>query len=215
MGRHIIFEGLDGAGKSTAIGITKEWLEEAGRTVWTTDSPSYHPVGTLTKSYFHKALKMFPDDKKRAAFMGCLLSADMLEHDLEIRKKLEEEEGDDLFVLQSRTWMSTYCYQAKSKGMQMFLLDEIRPQLCVPNAVVFVYADVNVCMERIQSRDKKIVDMYETKGMLQQVLDHWNFLGKYMNGIHVLSIDTTHITTEETLSKIQDFLSRWGLVHGD
>jgi len=215
MGRHIIFEGPDGSGKSTAIAATQDWLEETGRKVWVTNSPSYYPVGAIARSYFTKAETLFPDDETRAAFIGALFSADMLEHDVEIRRKLTEEEGDDIFVLQSRSWISTYCYQAKCKGIQRFLLDEVRPRVHAPDAVIFLSADLDLCMERVRSRDKAIVDMFEKKATLQQVMDQWNFLGKYLTNTHVLSCDTTEATPEETLGRIQDFFSGWGLVHGD
>ena len=215
MGRHIIFEGPDGSGKSTAIQMTKEWLEETGRKVWVSDTPSYYPVGALNRSYFPKAEKLFPNPETRALFLGCLFSADILEQDLEIRRKVEEEDGDDIFVLQDRSWISTYCYQAKSRGLQTFILNEIRPKLHTPDAIVFLQADLDVCLKRVQDRDKKNMDLFERKSVLQQVLDQWRFLGKYLTATHVVDCDTTTETPEEVLARMQDFFSGWGLVHGE
>ena len=215
MGRHIIFEGLDGAGKSTQISLTKEWLEESGRTVWDTRTPSYHPVGTLTRGYFDKAESLFPDERVRNTFMGSLIAADMLEHDLEVREKLAEEEGDDLFVLHGRTWISTYCYHALAHGVQSLLLMEVAPNLTKPHGIIFLHAEIDVCLERIRNREQAVVDLYERKTVLERVMKNWALLKKYLTDYQVLDLDTTLLSQEEVFDHVKRFMNRWGMVHGD
>lgn len=224
MTRRIIIEGLDGAGKDTALDGLQEYLEETGRTVLRTKTPSFNPVGDLlSKHYFGKAREMFPDNERCAMFMGALFAADMLEHDREVRQFIKDD-GDRSWVLQSRTWISTWSYQAPSPTVQEMLEDGVAPLLLPPDLLVFMYADVDTCMERIGGREKAVVDMYEHRSNLEMVLAQMKGFfedmvdrggGSPWAGVKVLQIDTTNLSVAKTFTKIWDFLYQEHLLDAD
>jgi thymidylate kinase len=216
MSRHIVFEGLDGSGKDTAIGMAKEWLEETGRTAWTTRTPSYLPVGQALQGYFKRGETLFPDPTDRAAFFGSLFAADMLEHDLEVRAQLAVGgRGDRFCVLQSRSWMSTYSYQYECAGVRALLKDVVVPRIHQPDVVVYMHADIDVCLQRVRQRDRMVVDMYEKGSVLKTVHSAMMSLinsDELPYPVHI--IDTSTVPPEAVLEEVQTFLAEKSIVYG-
>lgn len=52
---YIVFEGIDGAGKSTQINLLKDWLEQNGFDVETVVEPTDSEVGKLIRKNTAKA----------------------------------------------------------------------------------------------------------------------------------------------------------------
>lgn len=232
MARYIVFEGLDGAGKDTTMSLVQEWLEETGRTVHLTRTPSTGPVGQVIRGFYPVARDLFPEESAMAAFFGPMMMADMLHHDLEIREQLgtEKPKGDGHWILQSRNWISTWCYQGACRGVRDFLARELIPRTVQPHLVVKLEAEVGTCLERIRSRKQAIVDAFEHRAMLERVRDAWPKIthpsrspvydeevrvAGMREGIPLLRIDTTKVEDpRDNLRKVQDLLGRMFLIHG-
>jgi len=201
----------------------QEFLEETGRSVLRTKTPSFNPIGNLlTSHYFAKAREMFPDNERCAMFMGALFAADMIEHDREVREFLKED-GDRSWVLQSRTWISTWSYQSECMTVQHMLDDAVAPLLLPPDALIFMYADIDVCLERIGGREKAVVDLYEHREGLTRVFQQMKPLIDELEAgdfppstgwadVKVLQVDTTKIDAGQTFQQIWEFLNRERLI---
>jgi dTMP kinase len=225
MARHIVFEGLDGGGKDTTIALVQEWLEDTGRTVFRTRQPTDHPVGQTCRGFFDTAREIWPLDSDRAAFFGLMMMADMLHHDhVEIKHELAlHREYDKHWILQSRSWISTWCYQAKCEGIQTFIEKELigLHRITTPQVVVFLKAPVDVCLERIRQRGEGFVDAFERREVIEQVQSEWDKLkprltsaGLLYKPIHVLEIDTSENDPQQVLLTVQKFLSERELIYG-
>ena len=92
---------------------------------------------------------------------------------------------------------------------------EVAPKLLKPHGVIFLHADVDICLERIANRDKATVDMYERKSVLERVMEQWKTLSRYLTDTKVLELDTTLLTQEEVFDRVRAYLERWGITHGD
>ena len=56
-GCFIVFEGIDGSGKSTQISLLKEHIEEHSINCMTTMEPSNGPIGTLLRQFLSGRIK--------------------------------------------------------------------------------------------------------------------------------------------------------------
>mgnify|MGYP002511929704 CR=1 FL=1 len=101
-GNFIAFEGIDGSGKSTQIGLLAERLKKEGVCCYTTMEPTNAPVGSLVRQVMTGRIRM--DNKAIAA----LFAADRLDHLLNevdgIASKIEE----GTTVLTDRYYFSSY-----------------------------------------------------------------------------------------------------------
>ena len=98
---YIVFEGIDGAGKSTQIELLKEWLEANGFRVETMVEPTDSEVGKLIR----KILQM-PDatSDNVQKTLGLLFAADRML----IMDKLND---DSKIIISDRSFISSLAYQ--------------------------------------------------------------------------------------------------------
>ena len=98
---YIVFEGIDGAGKSTQIEMLKEWLEANGLEVETLVEPTGSEVGKLIRVILQR-----PDattDRVQKT-LGLLFAADRML----IMDKLED---DKKVIISDRSFISSLAYQ--------------------------------------------------------------------------------------------------------
>ena len=98
---YIVFEGIDGAGKSTQIQMLKEWLEDNGFRVETLVEPTDSEVGTLIREVLKR-----PDANTDEVqnMLALLFAADRLS----IMDKLEDESK---IIISDRSFISSLAYQ--------------------------------------------------------------------------------------------------------
>lgn len=61
---YIVFEGIDGAGKSTQINLLKDWLEQNGFDVETVVEPTDSEVGKLIRKILQRLMQQLTEFKK-------------------------------------------------------------------------------------------------------------------------------------------------------
>ena len=95
---YIVFEGIDGAGKSTQIGMLKEWLEANGFSVETLVEPTDSEVGKLIRKILQR-----PDatSDRVQKTLGLLFAADRML----IMDKLEDESK---IIISDRSFISSF-----------------------------------------------------------------------------------------------------------
>ncbi|MCF0226417.1 MAG: thymidylate kinase, partial [Methanobrevibacter sp.] len=72
---YIIFEGIDGAGKSTQIDLVKKWLEDNGLNVETVVEPTDSEIGVLIREIL-KRPDASTDEMQKT--LGLLFAADRM-----------------------------------------------------------------------------------------------------------------------------------------
>lgn len=126
-GRFIVFEGIDGAGKSTQIALLRESLEEMGYTVHHTAEPTDLDTGKMLRA----ALSGNP--ARSACEMATLFTLDRIAHNKEITAALDAGE----IVICDRYYYSSLAYQGSLcdyewvKNMNVGCAEIRRPDLCV------------------------------------------------------------------------------------
>lgn len=117
MGRLISFEGGDGAGKSTQIGLLANWLREQGREVVLTREPGGTPEGEAVRS-----LLVTGGGHWDGIAEALLVTAARRQH---WRQVIEPAMTAGRFVLCDRFSDSTRAYQGAGRGVPRATLDQL------------------------------------------------------------------------------------------
>jgi len=149
-GCFIVFEGIDGSGKSTQFRMLSENLENAKYEVVRTKEPTpQRPIGKLIREILYENKNNVPEES-----LALLFAADRIDHINSIIKPALEEGS---IVLSDRYVYSSFAYQ--SKGMQKEIdltwLSSINRYAIDPDIVVFL--DITP-EEGLKRGDKRIQD---------------------------------------------------------
>ena len=118
---YIVFEGIDGAGKSTQIQMLKEWLEANGFKVETLVEPTDSEVGKLIRQILRH-----PDAKSDRVqkTLGLLFAADRML----IMDKLEDESK---IIISDRSFISSLAYQEPVDWIEVLNRYAKKPDLLI------------------------------------------------------------------------------------
>ena len=135
---YIVFEGIDGAGKSTQIQMLKQWLEDNGFKVETMVEPTDSEVGKLIRRILQR-----PDattDRVQKT-LGLLFAADrMLIMDL-----LEDESK---VIISDRSFISSLAYQEPAEWIEVLNKYAKKPDL-----LLLLDLDVATSVSRTSGED--------------------------------------------------------------
>ncbi len=166
-GNFIAFEGIDGSGKSTQIGLLAERLKKEGVCCYTTMEPTNAPVGSLVRQVMTGRIRM--DNKAIAA----LFAADRLDHLLNevdgIASKIEE----GTTILTDRYYFSSYAYHSVDVPMEWVIRANEQSALILrPTVNLFIDVDPDTALERI-ARNRFHQELFEKKSRLVEVRENY------------------------------------------
>ena len=150
-GKFIVFEGLDGSGKSTHLKRLEARLRGQGRQVFRTAEPTDGEVGRRIRA------ALSGEKPCSTAELAALFLADRIAHNEEIREKLNA--GVD--VICDRYFYSSLAYQGPLTDPD-WVADMNRrcPAIEKPDLCVFLDVDYRRCKQRLDAgRDK--LEIYE------------------------------------------------------
>ena len=158
-GKFIVFEGIDGAGKTTQIQLLAKRLRESGVDVDVSAEPTTNESG--------KALRraLSGQDKKSYCEMAAMFVLDRIGHNYEIRELVDAGKT----VISDRYYYSSLAYQGKAtdynwvRTMNIDCPDIRRPDVCI-------YLDLTPeeSLKRI-SNGRESVEIYENLEKLTSV----------------------------------------------
>ncbi len=155
---YIVFEGIDGAGKSTQIKMLKEWLESNGLRVETIVEPTDLEVGKLIRKFLTRSDATSDTMQKT---LGLLFAADRLI----LMDKIEQLEKDNVVVISDRSFYSSLSYQDPKDWIK-----EINKFAKIPDLVLLLDLDVKKSVERCDGTDEFENEEFLT-GVKQNYLD--------------------------------------------
>ncbi len=142
-GKFIVFEGIDGSGKTTQAGLLANYLKNKKQDVVLTKNPTSGKIGALLKQYYLKNSTLPLAD-------ALLFSADRAEQ-VETVIKPALKEGK--IVLSDRYYYSNWIYQS-IEGVDMEWLIEINKFFPKPDSVFLIDISPQKALERIKSARK-------------------------------------------------------------
>ncbi len=170
--RFIVFEGIDGSGKSTQFRLFCDRLNKEGCRVWETLEPTKRNIGNVIRERLHAGAGM-PGDWEGLVY-GMLFYADRVEHNFDIKRELDAGKT----VVSDRYYHSTLAYQ-RTQGLDMdFLLDlhgklQQRGYVRKPDVTFFVDVPAEEAMKRIDARPRDKVDIFERTRFLKELRENY------------------------------------------
>jgi len=163
----IVFEGIDGCGKSTQVKYLSDHLKRIGHRVYSTCEPTDSRIGSIIRDVFRQQIEA--DHRTIAG----LFVADRLEHLLNktngILKVLEEGQT----VICDRYYFSSYAYQGVHISQQWVIdANSLSANLLRPDLIVFIDIDPEVSLKRISSARGNL-ELYETLSNLVKVREKY------------------------------------------
>ena len=178
-GRFIVFEGIDGSGKTTQINKLREALEEEGRRVFVTAEPTVSHTGGAIRDALGGIVQ------KTACEMAAMFVLDRIFHNTNAVWGIEKMLADGYDVLCDRYYYSSMAYQGSETDFEWVKDMNLRcPEIRVPDACVFLDLTPEESLERI-SKGRATTEIYETKEKLTAVRN------KFFNVFETLGADET------------------------
>jgi dTMP kinase len=191
-GLFIVFEGIDGGGKSTQINLLKGFFEEMGYNVEITQEPTRNKIGNLIRKY--------SKSKKRNLQPGTeslLFAADRIEHSREIKKMLKK----GIVIISDRYLHSSLAYQGAA-GVDTKWIGIINQKAIKPDLTILLDIDPEISLKRVENREKTV---FEEENYLEKVREIYLALAD-IGELEVVNasrkIEDVHIDVLERVKRI-------------
>lgn len=183
-GNFIAFEGIDGSGKSTQIGLLKERLKKEGIYCYTTMEPTDSPIGSLIHQIMTGRMKT--DNKVIAG----LFAADRLDHLLNEVDGIAAKIDEGTTVITDRYYFSSYAYHSVDMPMEWVIKTNEQSSIILrPTITIFIDIDPDTALERIaQNRFHK--ELFEKKSRLVKVREN------YKKAFELLAEEEKYVTID-------------------
>lgn len=181
-GVFIVFEGIDGAGKSIQFKtLAKKLKSENYPVVMTKEPTTQRPIGKLIRSILYNSVKATDEA------VALLFAADRADH---TKEKIIPALNEGAVVLSDRYVYSSYAYQSKGMDSELDLnwLKTINKFAKIPDIVVFLDIPPEVGLNRGQKRiqdDSYFEDLikqekirsvyYKVLNLEKKIKDLWEF----------------------------------------
>lgn len=166
-GKFIVFEGTDGAGKSTQVQLLCDRLKEEQIAFYNTFEPTYSPFGSLIRNILGKRIKT--DEQTIAA----LFVADRLDHIQNDVNGMLHYINSGVHVIADRYYLSSYAYHSTHVDLDWVIAaNSICADLLRPDLILFFDLLPEKSMERLQ-KGRKELDIFETKERLTLVRNNY------------------------------------------
>ncbi len=174
---YIVFEGIDGAGKSTQIQMLKEWLQDNGFRVETVVEPTDSEVGKLIRQFLQRPDAQSDDVQKTLAL---LFAADRML----LMDRLNDESK---IIISDRSFISSLAYQEPADWVEVLNKHAKKPDL-----LILLDLDVSKSVARTSKKDTFENEEFLTRvkqNYLDLVQDYEHQLIDANNGVNKVSSD--------------------------
>jgi dTMP kinase len=162
-GRFIVFEGIDGAGKTTQIELLAKRLREQGRAVYCTAEPTETVSGGLLRDALSGV------SRRTVCEMAAMFVFDRINHNVNPVNGIQKMLAEGFDVICDRYYYSSLAYQGSGTdpewvgNMNLGCPEIMRPDVCI-----FLDLTPEQSMARI-NRGRATQEIYENEEKLTQV----------------------------------------------
>ncbi len=161
-GRFIVFEGIDGSGKSTQISRLRDALQMQGRRVVVTAEPTNSVSGGLLRDALSGA------QKRSAGEMAALFLLDRIHHNVNEQNGIAKLISEGYDVICDRYYYSSLAYQgSETDTAWVRALNLDCPEIRRPDVCIFLDLDPDTSLSRIGSRE--MTEIYEERDALERI----------------------------------------------
>lgn len=163
-GKFIVFEGIDGSGKSTTIAAIAERLAAAGvKTIQLREPTEKTDASREIRRILRTATKI------DAKVSGDLLDLFLIDRLWDIKHQIEPALSSGNVVLLDRYFISTCAYQSADTGETLNILQKYLDDTRIlrPDALVFLNLPTKIAVRRLADRSAR--DVFETETRLEAI----------------------------------------------
>lgn len=196
--KFIVFEGIDGAGKTTQIQLLAAALEERGIKTNISAEPTKLPIGVKIREKLSGRVESTPIE------MAELFAADRAMHNTHPECGINKFLSDGITAISDRYYYSSMAYQGAYIGLQKVMeLNLGNPDIRHPDLCIFLDLTPEKSLERINAAGRETTEIYETYEILEQTRNKFfDILNKMEElGDKIVKIDASG-TIEEVAEKI-------------
>ena len=195
--KFIVFEGIDGCGKTTQINLLSQRLSRKNIANYTTREPSdKNPVGKLTREAVHNKYKLENET------LALLFAADRYEH---IKQEVLPALNRGEYVLCDRYYYSNFAYQGGDSFMtkNISLYNRCIMENFKPDLTVFIDVKPEECLRRIKENRFEADGIYEDINILNAVRSRYlTTFEQLKNTDNIYFIDGNGLSETETAEMI-------------
>ena len=147
-GFFIVFEGIDGSGKSTHIKLLEKKLRHRGFEVYLTKEYTNSPVGKLIENYAVGGERSLSPETE-----ALLFAADRREHTDEINRILNQ----NITIISDRYIHSSLAYQG-ALGLSLEWIRTLNRFALKPDLVLFLDIDPESSLKRLKQREQTVFE---------------------------------------------------------
>ncbi|MBO5328835.1 MAG: dTMP kinase [Clostridia bacterium] len=201
-GKFIVFEGIDGSGKSTQIKSLAKYLTAKGIPCYITCEPTDSPFGSL----IHQCMtgRVETDDKTIAG----LFVADRLDHLFNKKNGIIDKINSGITVLSDRYYFSSYAYHGAFMPMEWVIeANRLSAEALKPDVNIFIDVEPEVSVERLKSRGA--TERYEKLESMRKIREKYFEafeLLKDSEKIAIVKSDVDVKVTEKSVRSVIDEL---------
>ncbi len=161
--KFIVFEGIDGAGKSTQIKLLKNNLSLQGIDCHLTAEPTDMPSGKIIREALSGRLKV------TTAEMADMFARDRVIHNKDAEQGIEVKLDKGMTVISDRYYYSSLAYQGSELGFETVAkLNLDNPNIRTPDICIFLDLSPEKSLERIEKRADTPTEIYENYDYLEK-----------------------------------------------
>lgn len=158
-GLFIVFEGIDGTGKSTQVHLLAEKLQQLGYAVVITREPTDGPFGQKIRELFVDRKSVSQEEELE------LFIADRDQH---VQEVITPALSDGCVVVCDRYYLSTVAYQG-ANGMDPEFIMEKNNKFPVPDLAIILEIEPAQGIDRIQNQRNEDPNTFEEESNLRKV----------------------------------------------
>ena len=202
-GKFIVFEGIDGSGKTTQINLLKQKIENTGTKCLEPREPSDGPVGVMIRQCLTGRMKM--DE----AALAALFAADRLDHINNSVNGLKSKIAEGISVISDRFVLSNYAYQSVKAPLEWVMeLNRISLDTLRPDCHIYIDVDPEITLDRMQN-GRFQTELFENKKRLTEVRNRYlELIEKLKETENIIVIDGNN-SIEDISAEIWDKIAHF------
>ncbi|MBE6896890.1 MAG: dTMP kinase [Ruminococcaceae bacterium] len=163
-GRFIVFEGLDGSGKSTQMNLLCERLQREGRKVYRTAEPTELTTGGLIRDALAGNYVRTPEE------LSALFLSDRIAHNVNSQNGIIKLLNDGYDVVCDRYYYSSFAYQGMDSDLDWVMAMNVNcPTVTKPDVCFFIDVPSDVCKGRVDKRGAFLEIFEREEGTLARI----------------------------------------------
>lgn len=162
-GKFIVFEGIDGSGKSTQIALLEKRLKASGINVVTTAEPTNTSTGGLIRDVLSGTTAKGPYE------LAAMFLADRITHNVSPTIGFQRLLDEGTYVICDRYYYSSFAYQGVDADLKWVMDINLNcPQIARPDVCVFLDVDPEQSARRI-GQSRAFLEIFEDVKTLEKI----------------------------------------------